>query len=67
MKGKTIKFPEKTVVAEKRRAAAAKASEKKAPAKPKQQMQRPDIPLGPTPEPQQQAGGGIEQLLQNMA
>ena len=65
MKGKAIKFPEKTVNAEKRRAAAMKVAEKKT--APKQPMQRPDIPLGPTPEPQQQGGGGIEQLLQNMA
>jgi hypothetical protein len=53
MKSKVIKFPEKTVDADKRRAAAMKVTEKKVPAQPKQPMQRLDIPLGPTPEPQE--------------
>lgn len=56
---KTVKFPEKSVVTDKKRAAVKDRVRKKVAV---QQPRRVDIPLGPTPEPQQMQQ--LQQLLQ---
>jgi hypothetical protein len=56
---KTVKFPEKSVVTDKKREAIKDRVRKKVAA---QQPRRVDIPLGPTPEPQPMQQ--LQQLLQ---
>ncbi len=52
-KMKTVKFPEKTIVSDKKRSAEKEIIKKKMiAAEKKTKPMRPDIPLAPTPQPQ---------------